>query len=163
MALASFHGAYLDYLHEEVHRPGPRKGMMPGVRPLLEALNARDDAYLALLTGNVEGGARLKLEYFDLWRYFRCGAFGDVATERSALFAAALARVEACGGPRVPPGEVVIVGDTPHDVAVARAGGGRAVGVATGAYDARALDASGADVVLEDLSDLDASLAAIMS
>ena len=52
---------------------------MPGVRELLDALAARDDVYLALLTGNYEGGARIKLEYFDLWRYFRCGAFGDDA------------------------------------------------------------------------------------
>jgi phosphoglycolate phosphatase-like HAD superfamily hydrolase len=135
---------------------------MPGVRELLDALAGRDDAYLGLLTGNTEGGARVKLEYFDLWRYFRCGAFGDEATERNVLFDAALERVEARGGPRVARHDVVIVGDTPHDVAVARAGGGRVVGVATGSYDAGSLRVSGADVVLDDLSDLGVSLAAIM-
>ena len=52
---------------------GGRYGVMPGVRALLDALVDRPDAYLALLTGNYETGAQLKLEHFDLWRYFRAG------------------------------------------------------------------------------------------
>ena len=74
---------------------------MPGVRELLDALAPRDDVYLALLTGNYEAGARLKLEYFDLWKYFPCGAFGDDAPHRNVLVPKALARVAACGGPDV--------------------------------------------------------------
>jgi phosphoglycolate phosphatase len=155
-----FRERYLAHLGDEVHRPGPRKGVMPGVRPLLDALAARHDAFLALLTGNVEHGARLKLEYFDLWRYFRCGAFGDSALERNGLLAIALARAEACGWLSMGPSEIVIVGDTPLDVAVARAGGVRSVAVATGSYDTVMLGASGADVVLEDFSDLRAVLEA---
>jgi len=151
---------YLTHLREEVHQPGPRKGVMPGVRPLLDALAVRDDVFLALLTGNVEHGARVKLEYFDLWRYFRCGAFGDAALERNGLLSTALARVKACGGPSPLPSDVVVVGDTPLDVEVARAGGVRSVAVATGSYDAATLAASGADVVLEDFSDLRAALEA---
>jgi phosphoglycolate phosphatase-like HAD superfamily hydrolase len=58
---------------------------MPGVRSLLDTLHTRSDAFLALLTGNFEAGARVKLEYFGLWRYFRCGAFGDHARERNGL------------------------------------------------------------------------------
>ena len=154
-------GAYLHYLPEELDEPGPRKGVMPGVRPLLEELSMRNDTYVALLTGNFEEGARLKLEYFDLWRYFRCGAFGDNAPERNGLLPRALARVRACGGPSVEPGDVVIVGDTPLDVAVAVAGGTRSVAVATGGYDAPTLHASGADVVLDDLSDVPAVLDAM--
>jgi phosphoglycolate phosphatase len=153
-----FRERYLTHLADEVHRPGPRKGVMPGVRPLLDALAARDDAFLALLTGNVEQGARVKLEYFDLWRYFRCGAFGDSALERNGLLATAVARAEACGCPSMRPSEIVVVGDTPLDVAVARAGGVRSVAVATGSYNTVMLAASGADVVLEDFSDLRAAL-----
>ena len=63
---------------------------MPGVRDLLDALAERDDVYLALLTGNYEAGAQLKLEHFDLWRYFRCGAFGDGAADRNGLVPKAL-------------------------------------------------------------------------
>ena len=60
-------------------------------RAARRARPARDDVYLALLTGNYEGGARLKLEYFDLWRYFRCGAFGDEAPHRNGLVPKAVA------------------------------------------------------------------------
>jgi phosphoglycolate phosphatase len=160
-ALRHFRARYLTHLRREMHQPGPRKGVMPGVRPLLDALAARNDAFLALLTGNIELGARVKLEYFDLWRYFRCGAFGEAALERNGLLSTALARVEACGGPSPRPSDVVVVGDTPLDVAVARAGGARSVAVATGSYDVVTLGATGADVVLEDFSDLLAALEAL--
>ena len=146
--------AYLRYLPTELDEPGLRKGVMPGVRPLLQALSTREDAYVALLTGNFEDGARIKLEYFDLWRYFASGAFGDSAHDRNTLLAEALARVRAAGGPTVDPTDVVVVGDTPLDVAVAVAAGARSLAVATGSYDAEALRASGADVVLDDLSDV---------
>ena len=67
-----FHDVYVEHLQREIHNPGPRKGVLPGVRPLLDRLSRRDDVFLALLTGNFERGARIKLEYFDLWRYFGC-------------------------------------------------------------------------------------------
>lgn len=156
----SFRESYLNKLAAEVHEPGPRKGIMPGVRALLDQLSDRDDVYLALLTGNLEGGARVKLEYFDLWRYFRCGAFGDERHNRNDLLNVALERVTACGGP-VTPSEVIVIGDTPLDVAVAKQGGARSLAVATGGYDAATLQASGADVVLESFSDVTAALAAL--
>jgi phosphoglycolate phosphatase len=159
--LRRFHDVYVSQLTTEVHQPGPRKGVMPGVRPLLDMLQARSDTFLALLTGNFEAGARVKLEYFDLWKYFRCGAFGDYSPERNGLLATALDRVRHCGGPNVSPADVVIVGDTPLDVAVATAGGTRSVAVATGTHDVDALRASGADVVLRDLSDAAMVLSAL--
>src|SRR6185295_16757440 len=137
----------------ELPRPGPRKGIMPGVRPLLDALASRDEAYLALLTGNYEESARAKLEYFDLWRYFPCGAFGDDAPERNRLLPRALTRIHACGGPAVHPSETVVVGDTPLDVACAAASGARSLAVATGSYDVEVLRAAGADIVMQDLTD----------
>ena len=156
--LERFHDAYIAHLLQEIHKPGPRKGVLPGVRPVLDALAAHAGAHVALLTGNFERGARIKLEYFDLWRYFESGAFGDRAQDRNSLLPAAIARVEASGGPSVRPSEVVVVGDTPLDVAVALAAGARSLAVATGGYDVEALRASGADLVLEDLSDVKAVL-----
>lgn len=156
----SFRESYLTKLAVEVHEPGPRKGIMPGVRALLDQLSDRDDVYLALLTGNLEGGARVKLEYFDLWRYFRCGAFGDELHDRNDLLNVALERVTISGGP-VKPSEVIVIGDTPLDVAVAKRGGARSLAVATGGYDAATLQASGADVVLESFSDVVAALTAL--
>jgi phosphoglycolate phosphatase-like HAD superfamily hydrolase len=111
---------------------------MPGIRPLLDTLASRDDVYLALLTGNYQKAARLKLEHFDLWRYFPCGAFADDAADRNSLLPKALERIRACGGPSVGPPDVIVVGDTPHDVACALAAGARPVGVATGSFSAGA-------------------------
>ena len=161
--LSHFHDAYLAHLAVELARPGPAKGVMPGVRALLDRLADHDDLFLALLTGNYREAARAKLEYFDLWRYFRCGAFGDDAPDRNALVPAALAAVRACGGPAAQASETVVVGDTPLDVACAAASGARSIAVATGGYDADALRAAGADVVFADLSDTDAVLEALLS
>lgn len=160
-ALTRFKPLYLEYLAAELHAPGPRKGVMPGVSPLLDALARRDDVFLALLTGNYEDGARLKLEHFDLWRYFPCGAFGDTAHDRNGLLPEALARVAVSGGPRVTPADAVIIGDTPLDVAVALVGGARSIAVATGSHTTDELHASGADVVFQDLSNLEAVLDAL--
>jgi phosphoglycolate phosphatase-like HAD superfamily hydrolase len=134
---------------------------MPGVRALLEALIDHPDAYLALLTGNYETGAQLKLEHFDLWRYFRCGAFGDGAANRNGLVPKALARVAASGGPAFASSDAVVIGDTPLDVACAKAGGARLIAVATGNHSVDELRAAGADVVFEDLTDTGAVVQSI--
>ena len=152
-ALSAFQDAYLAHLERELEPPNPRKTIMPGIRPLLDTLALREDTYLALLTGNYEKAARLKLEHFDLWRYFPCGAFADDGSDRNSLLPKALARVRACGGPAVQPVEVIVVGDTPHDVACALAWGATPVGVATGPFSAQQLRDSGAATVFEDLSD----------
>ncbi len=125
----------------------------PECAPFSISSTGRDDVYLALLTGNYEEAARIKLEYFDLWRYFRCGAFGDDAPDRNGLLPKAMAAIRACGGPEVAPVEIVVVGDTPLDVACAAASGARSLAVATGGYDVDALRAAGADVVMQDLTD----------
>jgi phosphoglycolate phosphatase len=157
-ALGGFRDAYLVHLERELQPASPRKTMMPGIRPLLEILASRDDTYLALLTGNYEEAARLKLEHFDLWRYFPCGAFADDASDRNSLLPMALARVRACGGPAVDPSHAIVVGDTPHDVACALAAGARSVGVATGGFTEEQLRDCGAEIVFADLSDTDAFL-----
>jgi phosphoglycolate phosphatase-like HAD superfamily hydrolase len=151
--LAMFRDVYLRHLARELVEPGPRKGIMPGVLPLLQALERREDAYLALLTGNYEDAARAKLSYFDLWRYFRCGAFGDDAPDRNGLLPRAIAKIRECGGPVVAPRDVVVIGDTPLDVACAAASGVRSVAVATGHFSVDALREAGADAVLQDFSD----------
>ena len=152
--LARFRAAYLRHLAIELEKPGvARKGLMPGVRELLDALAPRDDVYLALLTGNYEAGARIKLEYFDLWRYFPCGAFGDDAPHRNVLVPKALTRVEACGGLTFSPADAVVIGDTPLDVGCAAFAGARSLAVATGHHSVDELRDAGADFVLQDLSD----------
>jgi len=161
-ALACFHEVYLRRLAEEIDKPGDSpKAIMPGVRELLDALVPRDDVYLALLTGNFEAAARVKLEYFDLWRYFRCGAFGDAAPDRNGLLPRAIRTVAACGGPAFAATDAIVVGDTPLDIACAKFSSARSVGVATGLHGVEELREAGADVVFEDLRDTERVLAAL--
>ena len=158
--LTELRDSYLLHLREEIELPGHGvKAVMPGIRDLLDALSARDDVFVGLLTGNFEEGARIKLGHFDLWRYFRCGAYGDDAADRNALVPFAVERARRLGLPELGHEHVLVVGDTPHDVACARAVGALPVGVATGGFSASQLRASGADVVFEDLGETDAFLA----
>ena len=152
---ASLRDSYIGHLREEIELRGTGvKAVMPGIAALLDELRTRDDVFLALLTGNFEAGARIKLEHFDLWRFFRFGAFGDSHSDRNKL----LSIVTALGGPGQDGAGTVVIGDTPHDVAVAKAGGVRSVAVATGSHGVEALRATGADYVFENLSDVPAVL-----
>jgi len=156
--------AHLHYLREEIAHPGDGvKDVMPGIRELLPALQSRDDVFLGLLTGNFEEAARIKLGHFDLWDYFRCGAFGDDAADRNALVPFAVDRARECGFGSFDYADVVVIGDTPHDVACANAVGALPVAVATGGFSVDQLRATGAPIVLEDLSDTAAFLALLES
>jgi phosphoglycolate phosphatase-like HAD superfamily hydrolase len=159
--LARFPERYVVHLRREIEQPGPRKGLMPGVLPLLEALSARDGVHLALLTGNSRAGARVKLEYFNLWHYFRGGAFGDDVPDRNLLLPLACKEAMENGLPRLESRDVVVIGDTPLDVACAIAGNARSLAVATGDYDKDALRAAGADVVFDDFGDTTAVIEAL--
>ena len=89
---------YVAHLADEIQLPGNgMKDVMPGIRPLLDALQSATDVALGLLTGNFMDGARIKLEYFDLWRYFPCGAFGGDSADRNELVPVAIDRARECG------------------------------------------------------------------
>ena len=149
---ARFRERYLSRLAEALDEPATGKCVLPGVPDLLAAIEARTDIFPALLTGNCEAGARIKLEHFGLWRFFRCGAYGDEVTSRNDLFGVAVARARACGWAQGKPADAIVVGDTALDVACAQAAGARSLAVATGTVGVAELRASGADVVRENLS-----------
>jgi phosphoglycolate phosphatase-like HAD superfamily hydrolase len=150
---------YLVHLREEIEQPGKGvKAVMPGIRGLLDTLHGRADVALGLITGNFAEGARIKLEYFDLWKYFRCGAFGDDSADRNELVPVAVERARACGIEPTSLTGVWVVGDTPHDVACARVAGATPVGVATGGYSVDQLRESGAEIVFENLAETQAFL-----
>ena len=159
---ARMRDAHIRYLAEEIEHPGDGvKDVMPGIRELLPVLQSRDDVFLGLLTGNFADAAEVKLAHFDLWRYFRCGAFGEDAHDRNHLVPVALDRARGRGLPdHVDAGRTVVIGDTPRDIACARAHGARVVAVATGEYKVDAL--KHADVVFADFSDTQAVLDAIL-
>jgi phosphoglycolate phosphatase-like HAD superfamily hydrolase len=160
-ALPAFTERYFAHLADELARGTARGRVLPGVRPLLDALAERNDRTLALLTGNFEESARLKLEQFDLWRYFVCGAFGGDAADRNGLVPVALQRSVSRGHFCAEAARVVVVGDTPYDVACASAAGARSIAVATGSASVEQLREAGADVVFADLADTAAVLGAI--
>lgn len=162
--LREFQERYFEHLAREIDHPAPGKfrGTMPGVRELLDVLQARDDVFLALLTGNYRAAARIKLEAFDLWKYFRCGAFGEDAHDRNDLVPVAVGRARECGLPEINPDRVIVIGDTPLDVACAKASNARAIAVATGGVDEDTLRAAGADVVFSDLSETKRVLEAVL-
>lgn len=140
--------------------------LMPGVTALLDALAQRGDVVLALLTGNFEAAGRHKLALPDIERYFSFGAFADdialASAHRNHLPPVAVDRAEKKFGKRFEGKEVVVIGDTVHDVACAAVLGSRSIAVATGNSDLAVLRTAKPDVALETLSDTEAVIELIL-
>jgi phosphoglycolate phosphatase len=137
--------------------------VLPGVRELLDRLDALG-AQQSLLTGNFEAVARIKLACAGLERYFdfATGAFGSDHHDRDCLVPIAIEKTRRACDIRFTPDQVVVIGDTPRDIACARAGGARVVAVATGRFEAQELARRRPDALLESLSDTDAALSAVL-
>lgn len=146
-AIESFGADYARRMHATL--PDARVVGLPGAIDLVRRLVA-DGASVGLLTGNLESIAFAKVGQLALGTTeFPFGAYGSDGEDRNALPAVAIERASAHLGRTVDPAEVVVVGDTPLDIACARAGGCRAVAVATGRFGADEL--AEADVVLDTL------------
>lgn len=142
---------YLACLKVEVSKG---KGhVKPGVQLLLQTLRDTEGIHLGLLTGNIERGARIKLESFGLNLYFPVGAFGNDDRDRNRLLPVAVERLRSTAGVTLTRRDCIVVGDTPRDVACAHAHGAPCIAVATGPYSTEALEVTGADLVVLDLSD----------
>jgi len=154
--------AYARGLVEEI---GDGRGVvtLPGVAALVRRLDGVGDVMLGLLTGNIEEGARIKLEPTGLWRYFRTGAFGSDDADRRRLPSLAARRAQALVGYRFRPRDVVVVGDTPLDVECARCFGAVAMAVATGQHSRDQLESSGPDLLFDDLADVERVTHAVRS
>ncbi|MFQ5613297.1 MAG: HAD family hydrolase [Anaerolineae bacterium] len=135
----------------------------PGVPALLEAVGAHRQILSGLLTGNLSATAPLKLRAAGIDpALFKIGAFGSDDADRLRLPGVAAGRAKALTGLTFEGEQVVIIGDTPADVACARPWGARAIAVATGPYSQADLRAAGADVVLADLSQTTEVIKAIL-
>lgn len=153
---------YVEFLRHEVVAPGHAARAYPGVRELLDALEAMDDVVLGLLTGNVRPGAEVKLGAVGLAPpRFRVGAFGSDHAVRAELPAIAQARARALLGRDVAGRDMVVIGDTPADVTCGRGVGARAIGVTTGRYSAAELAAHEPAAVFPDFRDTAAVIQAI--
>ena len=154
--LTAFFDGYLHFLTQEL--PASPGRLLPGIVALLEALKPREDIVLALLTGNLERGAELKLTHFGVWHYFEFGAYADDHHDRNQLGHFARTRAKEKHGIDFPPERIFVLGDTPHDVSCARAIGAKAVAIATGKFTSAELGAHAPDYLLDDLSDVPAVL-----
>lgn len=154
--------AELDEARELVREQGH---LMPGVEPLLAELHEDPRVVQSVLTGNTASNAAVKLEAFalDRWLDVEVGAFGSDDSDRERLVPIALERVRRLRGRELAPDDVWVVGDTPRDLACARAGGARCLLVATGRFPIGELEAEGPDEVLPDLTDTEAVLRLLRS
>lgn len=133
------------------HTLGEREGhLMPGFPQLLEALSHSEGVRIGLATGNFSEAAWMKLDHYGIRQYFaNDGAFGEESLDRSEMVRLGVERF----GDAVAPGDIFIIGDTPHDVSAALDNGFVAVGVATGNYTVDQLRDSGAQMVFSDFAD----------
>jgi phosphoglycolate phosphatase len=154
---------YLEFLREELRAPGKRAYTLPGVPQLLDALEARANVILGLLTGNLEQGARAKLEAVGLDpARFRIGAFGSDHEQRPELPAIARERTRRQLGVDLSGDAMVVIGDTPADLTCGQSIGASAIGVATGRYSVQQLMQHDPLAVFSDLSDTPAVTRAII-
>jgi phosphoglycolate phosphatase-like HAD superfamily hydrolase len=147
--LGAFLRAYERHLPE---RLGWRQGrVLPGVEEILEDVAGRPGVVSLLLTGNTRAGAAAKLAHYGLDGHLFDGGFCDDTDDRDAIARRAWKLAAEREGGEMVPERTYVVGDTPHDVACARAIGARAVAVASGGYGADDLREAGPWLLLDDL------------
>lgn len=142
---------YLEHLAREMHNDA--RHLKPGIQQALDTLKTLPEYTIGLLTGNLEAGARIKLEAFNIYDYFLCGAFGSDNEDRNLLLPVAVQRFREKKLHEIDFKHCIIVGDTPRDVACAKPYGAACIAVATGPYSAADLKKTDADVVMDDLAD----------
>ena len=152
-----FRSAYATALAALIDEPGEGSGVVhaiPGAPELVAAVREREGLGLGVLTGNYPETGRMKLTAagFDL-DHFMVEAWGCDAQSRRGLPPVAMDRFRARWGRDVAPADVVIIGDTPHDIDCAHANGCRAIAVASGMFDRAALADHEPDLLLDDLGD----------
>ncbi len=131
--------------------------ILPGVRETLTAVAQHPRYQSALMTGNIEPAAHLKMELVGLSEFFTLpGAFGDESHDRRDLPALAAGRIRKQLQLDLAPEQFIVIGDTPNDIACARHFGARALAVGTGRlYTREDILACNPDALLPDLSNLE--------
>ena len=152
--ITSFAREYINGLPLSLSRAHGR--VLPGIQQLLERLKPQSHIVLALLTGNLQQGAKLKLQHYGLWKFFEFGAFADDHHDRNELGAFAKKRAQLKHGHDFDAADIDVIGDTNHDVACGNAFGARTIAVATGSWSRERLKGCAPDFLFDDLSDTDA-------
>lgn len=159
----AFYEAYHKSLRQNLagHSEANNGRLLPGITELLESLKQHEHLALGLLTGNIQRGAWTKLEQFEIRHFFHTGAFGDDHHDRNRLGPIAIERATEHFEWEFSAEDTVIIGDTPKDIACARACGACAIAVATGTFTFEALEAFEPDHLFEDFTDDSSFLKAI--
>jgi phosphoglycolate phosphatase len=144
--------SYIEFLKEEVAQSDSYQ-VLPGISEILNAMSGREGVLLGLATGNVETGARIKLQRGDLNRFFSFGGYGSDAEDRVLLVRRAVENAYLHHGRLVDGQDTFVIGDTPLDIIAGGSAGCRTVGVATGQYSAQQLGEAGADLVIANFRD----------
>jgi phosphoglycolate phosphatase-like HAD superfamily hydrolase len=144
--------SYLAFLREEVET-SEKYHILPGIVPILDEISARPNTMLGLATGNIELGARVKLQRGGLNRYFSFGGFGSDSEDRTELVRKAGEAAARRHGNSILPEDIFVIGDTPLDVAAGHGAGYKTVGVATGRYSAVVLRQAGANFVISNFEE----------
>lgn len=142
--------AYLYNLKKEINNN--KKHVKPGIYDILRILSKTKKIFTGLLTGNIEKGARIKLEPFKLNEFFPSGAFGSDHEDRNQLLPIAVERFTDLYKTKIKTQECMVIGDTPLDIECAKIYGAASIGVATGPYSVQELIEAGADYVVNDFS-----------
>ena len=159
--IPEFYRNYVRLLREHISKGSGH--IKPGIREALRELQARKECILGLLTGNIEEGARVKLDFFGLNSYFSIGAFGSDDEDRNKLLPIAVDKLCQMYSVKVGFRDCVVIGDTPRDISCSKPYGAFSIAVATGPYSAGTLSAAGADFVFDDLSNTEAFLSLLKS
>lgn len=134
--------------------------VLPGVTELLDRLAKIPDVVIGLLTGNMQEGARAKLTHYGLWDRFTFGGYGDTATNRNDIAAAAVVEARRHIGDQPLCGTMVI-GDTVHDVTCGKSVSAFTVAVPTGHATVDELQVSEPHLLLNDLTEAEPLVQAI--
>ena len=162
--LDEFAVAYMDELDQRQAEMAARGRVLPSVPAILAHLQHNPDVHQSVLTGTMQKVAAMKLRLTNLLHYvdLDTGAYGSDHHQRVQLPNFALTRANQRFQPALSGSDIIIIGDTPNDIACGKAHGARTVAVATGPFSVADLTAHQPDAVLADLSDLDAALTAIL-
>lgn len=142
---------YLDVLADEVARTPIR--IHDGMTRAMDMADARPEVALGLGTGNIRRGAEIKLDRVGIYHRFSFGGFGDDSIDRPTLLMAGARRGAEKLGAAVEDCRIVVIGDTPKDIAAARAIGADSIAVATGMHDVGELRQCEPTAVFANLAD----------
>ena len=128
--------------------------VLPGISEILPQMKSKPNRVLALLTGNIERGAKLKLGHYRLWDFFEFGAFADDHHDRNELGAFARARAQEKHGHEFDAAQIDVIGDTGHDIACGKAFGARTIAIATGGWTREKLSPYQPDFLFDDFANV---------